>query len=106
MNRNYELTNNAFLKHFDRLTQDYSRILCVNLMGRSKKNEQLITDTFEKHVQSNNLDNVKYEYFDFHHACKGQQFQKVNPLIDKLAHLNKIFRFYVEDIDKATVLLT
>ena len=71
ISRNYQLTNNSFLKHFEWMTQNYSRILCVNLMGRNKKNEQVITDTFEKHIQLNNMDNVKYEYFDFHHACKG-----------------------------------
>ena len=106
ISRNYELTNNSFIKHFERLTQEYSRILCVNLMGRSKRNEQLVTETFERHIQQNNLDNVKYEYFDFHHACKGQRFDRVNPLIEKLSHLNKIFRFYVEDLEKKTVLQT
>lgn len=66
----------------------------------------MITETYEKHIQMNNMDNVKYEYFDYHHATKGQQFQKANPLILKLEHLNKIFRFYVEDMNNETLLLT
>ena len=106
LTRNNELTNAAFLKHFDFLTKNYSRILSVNLMTKFKKHEQMITESFESHIINNNLSNARYEYFDFHSACKNQKFDKVNPLIRKLQLMNENFRFYVEDLKDQTVLMT
>jgi hypothetical protein len=104
--RSYELTNGAFVKHFDSVNNDYGRVLCVNLLAKGKSGEQLITETFEQHIRGNSLGTVRYEYFDFHHACKGQKFSKVNPLIQKLTSMLENFRFYAEDTVKKQILLT
>ena len=45
----------------------------------------------------NNLSDVRYEYFEFHHACKGQKIKMVNPLVKKLQLLIENFRFDAED---------
>lgn len=39
LTRSAELTNTAFIKHFHALTNRYGKILCVNLMSRSKQSE-------------------------------------------------------------------
>lgn len=75
-------------------------------MARTKTQEQMITDEYENHIIKNNLPNVRYEFFDFHHACKGQKFDRVNPLIKKLQLMNENFRFYVEDTRNNTVIMT
>lgn len=75
-------------------------------MAKSKKEEQMITETYESHVQKNNLPYMRYEYFDFHHACKGQRYDKVNPLLTKLQTMIENFRFYAEDTVKKTIQLT
>jgi len=104
--RNIDLTNNAFLKHMENINGNWGRVLCVNLMAKSKKEEQMITDTFEDLIKKNNLQNVRYEYFDFHHAVKGQRFDRVNAIIHKLQPMIENFRFYVEDTVKRTIQLT
>ena len=104
--RSFDLTNQAFLKHFDYLNQVYGKILNVNLMAKNKPGEQMITETYESHIKNNNLANVRYEYFDFHHACKGHKFFKVNPLVLKVQPLVENFGFYAEDCQKKTILLT
>lgn len=60
----------------------------------------MLTEEYEKHIQRLEQkelegegtkeegeemgDKVKYEYFDFHEACQGEQFQHSNELVDKL----------------------
>ena len=104
--RSFDLTNNAFVKHFEYLNETYGRTLTVNLMAKNKPNEQMITDRYEKHISGNQLPYVRYEFFDFHHACKGHKFFKVNPLVLKVQPLIENFKFYAEDIQKKDILLT
>ncbi len=74
-------------------------------MCKTKPGEQVITDKYEEHVRKNDLSTIRYEYFDFHHACKGQKFEKVNPLIKKLQQMNENFKFYAEDMRSKNALL-
>ena len=104
--RNIDLTNNAFLKHVENINGNWGKLLCVNLMAKAKKEEQMITDTYEDLMKKNNLQNARYEYFDFHHAVKGQRFDRVNAVIHKLQPMIENFRFYVEDTVKRTIQLT
>ena len=49
--RSFELTNNAFLKHFnDIVVKRYMRVLCVNLMAKGKPQEQMITEVSIYHL--------------------------------------------------------
>lgn len=54
----------------------------------------------------NKLPDVRYEYFDFHHACKGQKFEMVNPLVKKLQLTIENFRFFAEEVASNTVHMT
>lgn len=43
--RSFELSNGAFVKHFnDIVVKRYDRVLCVNLMAKGKPQEQMITE--------------------------------------------------------------
>jgi hypothetical protein len=57
-------------------------------------------------VKNCKLDCLRYEYFDFHFACKGQKFERANYLINKIAELNISFMFYAEDLNKKEVVRT
>eukprot|EP01017_Pseudomicrothorax_dubius_P025277 TRINITY_DN2710_c0_g1_i5.p1 TRINITY_DN2710_c0_g1~~TRINITY_DN2710_c0_g1_i5.p1 ORF type:complete len:702 (-),score=177.91 TRINITY_DN2710_c0_g1_i5:138-2243(-) len=95
--RNYEYTNSAFLKHIDYLNANYGKVLAVNLMSLTKSGEQMITDAFEEHVKRNDLPTLRYEFFDFHYACRNRRFDRVNPLIKKLFPVADSMKFTVED---------
>lgn len=43
---------------------------------------------------------IRYAYFDFHHECKNDKFDKVNPLIERLKPHLLNFGFYFYDIKK------
>lgn len=104
--RNFDFTNTAFLKHIEDLNNNWGRIICLNLMSKTKKDEQAITDAFEEHMKKNNLQNVRYEFFDFHQEVKGQKFDKVNPKIESLKPLIQRFGFYSENLSTGEVKTT
>ena len=104
LSRNIDLTNAAFVKHFENLTKDYKRILCINLMTKSKS-EQILTDAYENLIQKNNFENIRYEFFDFHSACKGQKYENVDFLTSKLTEIIDNFKFFAEQIKKDKKLL-
>ncbi len=39
-------------------------------MKKHSENEQLITESYETYIKNNNLDYVRYKFFDFHTVCK------------------------------------
>ena len=47
LTRNKELTKVAFVNHFNALTRQYKRVLCVNLLGKSKE-EHVLTRAYEQ----------------------------------------------------------
>ncbi|EAR97727.3 endonuclease/exonuclease/phosphatase family protein (macronuclear) [Tetrahymena thermophila SB210] len=104
--RSFEFTNPAFLKHFEDIKKNYNYVLCVNLMKKSKEQEQMITEGFETHLKHNNLDFVRYKFFDFHTVCKDQKYEKVNPIIRELSQMNNNFHFYAEDLSNKTCIVT
>jgi hypothetical protein len=44
------MTHSTFEKHFRVLEQTYSKVLNINLMAKSKGGEQILTDSYEKHI--------------------------------------------------------
>lgn len=104
LSRNLDLSNAAFLKHFENLTKEYKRVLCINLMTKSKS-EQALTDAYENLIQKHNFENIKYEFFDFHIACKGQKFENLDILISKLIDVIENFKFFGQQIKKENKVL-
>lgn len=47
---------------------------------------------------------MKYEFYDFHFACKGHKFERSDYLIEKVAPVNKYFSYYYENVNEKTVL--
>jgi len=104
--RNFDFTNTAFLKHIEDMNNNWGRIICLNLMSKTKKDEQTITTAFEEHMRKNNLQSVRYEFFDFHHEVKGQKFDRVNPKVEQLKTLIQRFGFYSENLSSGEVKTT
>ncbi len=102
--RSPEMTTTAFLKHMDMIKRNYNKCMCVNLMTKAKTHEQILTDTFEELVKRTNLDFIRYEYFDFHSACKGRNFQRINPFVKKLKTIIEAFKYYAENVNTKEVL--
>lgn len=102
IDRSYELTNHIFLNHMKYLNENYGHIICINLLSKGKKDEQMITEAFESHLRGNALQDVGYESFDFHHAVKNQKFENVNILIHKIYPALDSFGFAVYDLTKKT----
>lgn len=67
-------------------------------MRKSLSNEQILTESFETLLKDNNLPYVKYDYYDLHHQCKGQRYDKLNDLIYKIRQMNENFKYYVEKL--------
>ncbi|KKA26447.1 hypothetical protein TD95_000147 [Thielaviopsis punctulata] len=96
----------AFTKHFDRLARMYGKLQVVNLVEK-KGIEKNIGETYQRYVAQRNeevatsegtdsstatdsskekaTDNtIPFEWFDFHHACRGMKFENVSQLLEKL----------------------
>jgi len=103
LDRTFALTNHLFLQHMKYLHETYGYVICVNLMAKNKKEEQMITEAFETHIKANVLNETGYEYFDFHHHVKNMKFENTNVLIDKLFPALDSLGFTVENISTGSL---
>ncbi|KAK6841433.1 hypothetical protein PG987_002293 [Apiospora arundinis] len=88
-----EATNfRAFSRHFEQLGARYGKMQLVNLVEKHGV-ESLIGNAYEKNVEMYNEEKKKkkeegqeldFEWFDFHSACRGMKFENVSLLIDIL----------------------
>ena len=92
------------MKHLMKMNKLYSKVFCLNLLSKEKNGEVELTLYFQRLIKEFNLQFLKYEFYDFHFACKGQKFERANLLIDKINPVNKYFKYYVEDIDEKKVI--
>lgn len=106
LDRTFALTNHLFLKHMQFLNETYGYVICINLMAKSKKEEQMITEAFETHIRANVLNETGYEYFDFHRHVGNQKFENTNPLIDKLFPALDSLGFTIENLQNGTLELS
>ncbi|KAG6014667.1 hypothetical protein E4U43_006283 [Claviceps pusilla] len=78
----------ACRKHFERLRSDYGALQIVNLVEK-KGVEEPIGSLYQTNVQRLNEElgsetQIPFEWFDFHHACRGMKFENVSRLLDSL----------------------
>ncbi|KAH9906631.1 SacI homology domain-containing protein [Xylariomycetidae sp. FL2044] len=79
----------AFKKHFDMLRKTYGSVQLVNLVERHGV-EAIIGNEYEKNVQKlkelrkGDDQEINFEWFDFHSACRGMKFENVSLLLDTL----------------------
>ena len=104
LERNYELTNHVFLNHMKNLTDNYGFVICLNLMSKSRKDEQMIADAFENHLKTNVLNNVGYEYFDFHAVVQNQKYDKTNVVLYKIQPALESFGYHFENSEMTTAI--
>lgn len=78
----------ACKKHFERLRNTYGKLQIVNLVEKQGI-EGAIGSQFQNNVQQINSEEsqkpeIPFEWFDFHHACRGMKFENVNDLLLRL----------------------
>jgi len=103
--RSVEFTNHAFIEHLKILDNDWSYVLCVNLLTQTKREEQLMTEVYEDLMKNNSFKRIRYEFFDYVNAIKTGKHDKVNIFIQKLRPVLENMAFYVEDLTNHQVKL-
>ncbi|QPG96571.1 hypothetical protein C2857_004618 [Epichloe festucae Fl1] len=78
----------ACKRHFERLSSDYGSLQIVNLVEK-KGVEEPIGSQYQLNIERLNKDlstenKIPFEWFDFHHACRGMKFENVSRLLIKL----------------------
>lgn len=79
----------AFRKHFELVGNTYGSIQLVNLVEKHGV-EAIIGNEYEKATQRFNDEKsegskaLRFEWFDFHSACRGMKFENVSLLLDTL----------------------
>ncbi|XP_065363611.1 phosphatidylinositol-3-phosphatase SAC1 [Calliphora vicina] len=88
---------NAFNRHFEEQIAKYGRQVLVNLVDQ-KGAEGALENHYRTFAQKLNNSNVRYEAFDFHAECKKMRWDRLNILIDRLAHEQEEFSvFHIRD---------
>lgn len=91
----------AFKLHFDSLVQRYDGVQVISLVDKSGVEADL-GQLYEKSVEMYNRnlskDDAKlgFEWFDFHHICRGMKFENVNMLIETIGKTLETYGFAVE----------
>lgn len=78
----------AFGWHFESQVMLYGRQVAINLINHGGS-EGRLQEAFKFYITNSNRqmvkDNVKYEYFDFHHECRKMRWDRLSILMDRLA---------------------
>ncbi|EDV96014.1 phosphatidylinositol-3-phosphatase SAC1 [Drosophila grimshawi] len=83
----------ACAAHFNAQLKIYGQQVAVNLVDQ-KGAEGELASTFARLVRELGNTNVRYEAFDFHHECRKMRWDRLNILIDRLAHELEDFGYY------------
>lgn len=96
-----ETNHDALVKHFGQLKDRYGDIQVVSLVEKHG-NEAIVGDAYQHHIQRLNDSGgvrdslVAFEWFDFHHICRGMKFENVSLLMESLGHKLDAFGDTVE----------
>lgn len=74
----------------DSLVMHYGKQVMVNLIDQ-RGAEELLEKEFAAAVSRSGSQNERYEAFDFHAECKKMRWDRLNILIDRLAHEQEEF---------------
>ncbi|KAM2894702.1 hypothetical protein FF1_009908 [Malus domestica] len=78
----HEQTSNVVERHFFNLSQRYGETMAVDLTDKHGDEGQLST-AFSAEMQ--NLPNVRYVSFDFHHVCGNSNFENLKVLYEQIS---------------------
>lgn len=86
LQHSFDTNHAAFTEHFRKLTSTYGKVQLISLVEK-QNNEAQIGEEYQKHAEqlqaSGDLlgKNIGFEWFDFHHVCRGMKFENVSLLI-------------------------
>ncbi|KAH8303598.1 hypothetical protein KR018_006076 [Drosophila ironensis] len=83
----------ACAQHFTEQVSLYGSQVAVNLVDHVGAEGELEA-TYKRLIRELANPLVRYEAFDFHHECRKMRWDKLNTLIDRLAHEQDQFGFY------------
>uniref|UniRef100_A0A1B6FDT6 Phosphatidylinositol-3-phosphatase SAC1 n=1 Tax=Cuerna arida TaxID=1464854 RepID=A0A1B6FDT6_9HEMI len=84
----------AFAKHFEAQVVDYERQVLVNLVDH-RGAEGEMEQAYKHMVNRVSLPDIRYESFDFHHECRKMRWDRLSMLIDRLAHEQDEFGYFL-----------
>ncbi len=97
-----EANSKAFVEHMRQLQSEYKYLMMVNLLQEGKNVEEILTEGFKNMVLSAKLNNCKYDSFDMHAECKGDNYGNLELHIEnKLQNILANFKYYLEDGESA-----
>lgn len=95
LERNDNENRKACQKHFEKQTEVYGKVICINLAEQHGKEGQ-ITQAYKQRVEDLKNDKVQYVAFDFHKECAGMKFENVSKLLENeketLSEMNCFWR--------------
>lgn len=83
----------ACVKHLDTQLMHYGRQVLINLIDH-RGAEDVLEKAFANTITQIGSANVRYEAFDFHAECKKMRWDRLNILIDRLAHEQEEFSVF------------
>lgn len=75
----------------------------INLIDHKGKQET-IGRAFTRLVRDLNMDDVNYEWFDFHRECKSMKWENISKLLEKLTPDMENFDYFMALIDTSDVI--
>ena len=94
-----EVSSLAFKHHVNKMLHKYYHMTMINLLQDTKAHEKLLTQEFEsvfKQTRHHYNSKLVYQYFDFHHSCKGGKYTSVLDLIKSLQEYFSFYKFYCQ----------
>ncbi|KAK7517557.1 SacI homology domain-containing protein [Phyllosticta citriasiana] len=100
----YEINAASFKRHFAQLAVRYGDVQAASLVDKHGT-ERVVGQAYEEHAKALNENGgidgkgkqLGFEWFDFHHVCRGMKFENVALLIDSLGKNLKSFGWTVEE---------
>ncbi|XP_059055705.1 phosphatidylinositol-3-phosphatase SAC1 [Achroia grisella] len=84
----------AYTKHLRDQHQRYGNQVLVNLIDQ-RGSEEALEHGYRAAVAAAALPGVRYEPFDFHAECRGMRYHRLNVLIDRIAHEQTEFGYFL-----------
>jgi hypothetical protein len=88
----------AFSEHFKAATDRYGKVHAVSLVEKHG-NEAIIGDKYQAAMQNlpeQQKRSVGFNWFDFHHECRGMRFENVKHLFDEIGPVLDGFGYHEE----------
>ncbi|XP_060807190.1 phosphatidylinositol-3-phosphatase SAC1 [Amyelois transitella] len=84
----------AYTKHLMDQQQRYGNQVLVNLIDQ-RGSEEALERGYRAAVAAAALPGVRYEPFDFHAECRSMRYHRLNVLIDRIAHEQTEFGYFL-----------